>query len=334
MANPRSGCSAAGRMARAARAFIDGLAPDQRQTACATFDAPDRREFTYLPGPRPGLALDEMTDEQQARAMELLATGLSERGMANARTIMQLEGILAEIERAVGRRGWQRRHPRYYWFRILGYPDGSGPWAWKAGGHHLAVHMTIVGEQVAGTPQFFGANPAVVPDGHAHAGLRTLADEEDLGRALVTALTPAQRELAVSAPLAPRDIITRSDPVADVTQIPSGLIGDHMSGEQRELLVRLIRRYLGRVIPAVADTAWEEIDDAGLERVSFRWAGPTDPGHGHYYAVLGPTFLIEYDNTQNNANHIHTVWRDLRHDWGDDLLAAHYASPISADHEH
>ncbi|WP_165367738.1 DUF3500 domain-containing protein [Phytoactinopolyspora endophytica] len=328
MANPAASADVAGTMAGAAQAFIDSLGPEQRTRACAPLDSPDRREFTYLPGPRPGLALSDMNAVQQRRAMELLATGLSERGLANARAIMQLEEILAEIERSTGRAGWDRRHPEYYWFRVLGEPGGPTPWMWKVGGHHLCVHMTVVGEKVAGAPQFFGANPAVVPAGHASAGLRTLPEEEDLGRTLVAALTPAQQKIAVSSPVAPDDILTRRDPVADVSDIPPGLMGRDMDGDAQELLVRLIRQYLGRVVPDVADSAWREIDGAGLEKVTFRWSGALEPGpgNGHYYAVLGPTFLLEYDNTQNDANHIHTVWRDLRHDWGEDLLAAHYAS--------
>jgi hypothetical protein len=329
MADRVSSTGAVGRMTGAAREFLASLEPGQRSRAHGPFDVPDRREFTYLPGPRPGLALADMSAEQQARAMDLLATGLSERGLADARAIMQLEAILAELERSVGRRGWERRHPDHYWIRVLGDPGGAAPWAWKVGGHHLAVHLTVVGEQLAGTPLFFGANPATVPAGHPKAGLRILPDEEDLGRALVTMLPEHHRQVAVTAPVAPGDILSRHDPVADVRLIPSGLAYHDLDGEHRDLLVRLVRRFLDRAIPEVSATAWADIDRAGLDRVTFRWAGGIEPGHGHYYAVLGPTFLLEYDNTQNNANHVHTVWRDLRRDWGEDLLAAHYAA-----HEH
>lgn len=226
----------------------------------------------------------DMTPQQRDAAMELLATGLSGQGLVTAQAIMRLEEILAEIERSAGRSGWQRRHPELYWFRVLGSPGDTQPWAWKVGGHHLAVHMTVLGAEIAGTPQFFGANPARVPDGHADAGLRTLPEEEDLGRALVTALTPAQRDIAVAAAVAPNDILTRHDPVADVGRIASGLPGGDMDDEHRDLLERLVRRYLERVIPDVAGAAWSEIEAAGLERVSFRWAGSMmpGPGNGHY----------------------------------------------------
>ena len=314
-----------GQMAAAALALVDSLDPEQRRRVMAPFDAADRREFTYLPVPRPGLALIDMSADQRARAMGLLATGLSSRGLADAHAIMQLEEILAAIERSAGRSGWRRRHPEHFWFRVLGSPGGSAPWAWKVGGHHLAVHLTVVGEQLAGSPLFFGANPATVPDGHPHAGRRTLPADEDLGRTLVTALPIALRETVVVRPTAPSDILTRHDPVADAGRIPPGLEYAQMDGECRQMLVRLIGHYLGRAIDEVSGAAWSDIEAAGLERVTFSWAGPVEPGRGHYYAVLGPTFLLEYDNTQNDANHIHTVWRDLRRDWGEDLLAVHYA---------
>ncbi|NED95735.1 DUF3500 domain-containing protein [Phytoactinopolyspora alkaliphila] len=326
MANSASGNAAAGRMSAAARSLLDSLSPAQRAQAWAPFDVEDRREFMYVPGPRPGLGLWEMNADQQGHAMRLLATGLSERGLATAQAIMGLEEILAGIERAAGKGAWQRRDPGYYWFRVLGEPGGMDPWTWKVGGHHLAVHMTVVGDRIAGAPQFFGANPARVPDGHPKAGTRTLPEEEDLARALVADLTPGQWEVAVRPAPVPQDIITRDDPVADVGGIPSGLMYNDMGAGPRDTLARLIRCYLGRVVPDAADAAWAEIEAAGLDRVAFTWAGHTDPGNGHYYAVLGPTFLLEYDNTQNDANHVHTVWRDLRNDWGEDLLAMHYAA--------
>ena len=64
--------------------------------------------------------------------------------------------------------------------------------------------------------------------------------------------------------------------------------------------------------------------EAGVERIHFAWAGPIEPGHAHYYRIHGPTALIELDNTQNDANHIHSVWHDPRNDFGADLLRAHY----------
>jgi hypothetical protein len=313
-------------MTSAARAFLASLDDGQRAKATAPFDTPDHREWTYVPGPRPGLPLKEMTDEQRRLALALLDTGLSERAQQTARGIIALEPILGELERASGT-VHHDRDPELYWFRVLGEPGGSAPWAWRTNGHHVAVHVTVVGDRVAVTPHFFGANPAMVPSG-PQQGLRTLPDEEDLGRALVRALDDGQREVAVVAQTAPSDIMSRMDPVVDRSAMPSGLAYGEMTDDQREQLRTLIRHYLTRPTKALADEAWAELERAGLEPVTFTWAGSLEPGigNGHYYAVLGTTFLLEYDNTQNNANHIHSVWRDFANDWGEDLLAQHYAT--------
>ena len=200
--------------ARGGPALLAALGPEQHAAATAPFETPDHREWTYLPGPRAGLSLREMDDAQRELAMRLLATGLSEQGLATARDVMALEEVLGDLEREVGRPGWERRHPRHFWVRVLGTPDAREPWAWRVNGHHLAVHLTLVGDEVAGTPQFFGANPAVVPRG-PHQGLRTLPLEEDLARALLAWLDAGQRAVAVTDPVAPQDIATRRDPVAD-----------------------------------------------------------------------------------------------------------------------
>jgi len=313
---------AAGRMRAAAAAFLATLRPDQRPLAAAPFDTPDHREWTYLPGPRAGLALEDMSDAQRSLAMRLLDTGLSERGAADARAIMELESTLRELERQLGDPGFTRRAPQYYWFRVLGDPAGDAPWAWRANGHHLAVHITVVGESISATPQFFGANPARVP----HTGARILPIEEDLARELLGSLDADQSAVAISDPVAPDDILTRRDPAADPTRIPAGLAHRQMTLVQRDLLGKLVRQYLERVTPEVAELSWRSVTETGLDGVAFTWAGSQTLGDGHYYAVTGPTFLLEYDNTQSNANHIHSVWRDLRHDWGEDVLRAHYAA--------
>lgn len=314
-------------MTKAAAAFLQSLQPEQQVAAHASFDAEDRRSWTYLPGPRPGVALRDLDSHQRELAMVLLDSGLSAQGAESARAVMALEAVLRGLEEQQGSSGSDRRHPQHYWFRVLGEPGSREPWVWKVGGHHLNVHMTIVGDRVAGAPQFFGANPATVPSGHHHAGLRTLPQEEDLARDFLATLTPTQRDIAVTSVAAPGDIQTRRDPVVDRNTVSHGLYARDLRADQRDRLTKLIRLYLDRVIPEIADVAWQDIADAGIDNVSFQWAGSTEvkPGHGHYYAVLGPTFLLEYDNVQNTANHIHTVWRDLRNDWGEDLLAAHYA---------
>ena len=314
-------------MRKAAVTLLAALGPEQHAAATAPFETPDHREWTYLPGPRAGLSLREMDDTQRNLAMRLLATGLSERGLATARDVMALEQVLADLEREVGRPGWERRHPGHFWVRVLGTPDARAPWAWRVNGHHLALHVTLVGDEMAGTPQFFGANPAVVPRG-PHQGLRTLPLEEDLARELLGRLDAGQRAVAVTDPVAPQDIATRRDPVADPGLVPRGLSAADMDGAQRTALTVLVRHYVERVASVVARPALQAIDGPGLSTLTFAWAGGLEPGTAHYYAVSHPTFLLEYDNVQDGANHAHTVWRDLRRDWGADLLAAHHAGRL------
>ena len=219
---------------------------------------------------------------------------------------------------------WRRRDPELYWFAVFGEPDDVAPWAWRVGGHHIAIELTMADGRVIGSaPSFLGANPATIPSGPG-AGGRAIDGEETLARALLASLTPAQRAIAVVDPVAPPDIRSGHGRRADVRDVPSGIRHDQLGAVQREGLERLIRHYLDRAQPDVAEDEWARIRSGGLAPVTFAWAGPDTPGRGHYYAVRGPGFLIEYDNTQNGANHIHSVWRDLDNDWGEDRLAAHY----------
>lgn len=314
-------------MRATANAMLGRLDADQRRAATAAFDVADHRDWTYLPGPRPGLRLADMTAAQRALAMDLVDTGLSDRGRVDVRDVLWTEAIRRRLEQT-GPGSTQDPYAEHnYWIRILGDPAASDPWGWRINGHHLALHATVVGDAVATTPQFFGAEPATVLDG-PHAGRRTLDVEQDLPREFLATLEKGQREIAVTAPLAPRDILTRDDPVAESSKVPSGLAYGEMTGPQRRLVTRLVRQYLDRCTDQAADRAWADITAAGLELITFSWAGSERTGEGHYYAVTGPTFLIEYDNVQDDANHIHSVWRDLRNDWGEDVLAAHYAAHI------
>lgn len=246
--------------------------------------------------------------------MRLLDSGLSRAGARTARGIMALEPILKAIEEAAGRSDTERRNPEHYWFSIFGDPAGDEPWAWRVGGHHLCLHFTVVGGAVAVTPLFFGANPAHVPSG-PEAGLRVLAAEEDLARSLLASLDDRQRRETIVSPDAPRDILTRNEIRAEVAAAPTGIAYSSLRPDQQAGLTQLVELYLGRVDAA---------PPVQTDRLSFAWAGSTERGQGHYYAVRSDDFLIEYDNTQNDANHIHTVWRDRLRDWGEDLLAQHY----------
>jgi hypothetical protein len=307
----------------AARSFVVSLGEAGRAAALSEFDTPDRKVWTYLPGPRPGVAVGDLTDGARGAFDELLDLTLSTMGADRTRQVMNLDDVLRQVERSAGKAGWHRRSSDRYWVRILGDPDDE-VWAWHLGGHHAAIHATVVRDAIAVTPCFLGANPAVVHSG-PHTGLQVLREEEALARDLLTALTVDQLAVAVVSRTAPDDIATRHDPVADPGVVPAGLRHEDMDASQTQRLEALVRWYLGRAAEPVANEAWRSVAEAGIGEVSFAWAGPTTVGAPHYYAVKGATFLLEYDNTQDRANHAHSVWRDLRRDWGTDLLAEHHA---------
>ncbi|HEY6893274.1 MAG TPA: DUF3500 domain-containing protein, partial [Rhodanobacteraceae bacterium] len=195
------------------------------------------------------------------------------------------------------------------------------PWGWRVEGHHISLHFTIVNGTVAGSPTFFGSNPAEVREG-PKKGLRILAAEEDAARALLQSLDAQQRTKAILDVTAPGDILTMAS--VDIKPLaPAGLTADAMTPSQRDLLMKLLDVYTGFMAPDIAADRTSRLTKAGVGKIAFAWAGPMERGQKHYYRVQGPTFLIEYDNTQNDANHIHSVWRDFDGDFGRDLLRDH-----------
>jgi uncharacterized protein DUF3500 len=323
--------SPASEITTAVRAWLDGLDEAQRAAATFPFVTPERFVWAYTPGPRQGLAIRDMRPDQRAASSAIVSSAMSSRTAGEIAAIIALETVLGEIEQAGGRAGWLRRDPELYWFAVFGDPGSGSPWSWRVGGHHVAIHVTVVDDLVVGvTPSFLGANPAVIPSGPG-AGSRTLPGEEELARAVLDELTREERDVAVVDGAAPADILTGTGRLADLRSVPAGIRHADLGSPRRAALERLIRHYLERVRPEVAEAAWERIIAAGLGDTTFAWAGSDIPGRGHYYAIRGPSFVIEYDNTQNGANHIHAVWRDLENDWGEDLLAEHLAAAHRAD---
>jgi hypothetical protein len=316
--------TAAEELARAVRAWLDGLDAGQRARATFPFTAPERFAWDYRPGARGGLALADMRAGQRSAALTVVATAMSSRGADEVASIIALEPILGALERETGRSRFER-DPELFWFSVFGDPDAEAPWSWRIGGHHVAVQLTVADAQIVGSaPSFLGANPAMVPSGPS-AGSRALTGEETLARELLAGLSAEQRAIAIVDSKAPPDIHSGNGARADLQAIPSGIRHDELTPPQQAGLETLIRHYLGRARDDVAAAEWRRIADAGLAPITFAWAGPVEPRRGHYYAIRGPRFLVEYDNTQDGANHIHAVWRDLANDWGEDALAAHYA---------
>ncbi len=305
-------------MAHAASGFLEVLTPDQRAAAHFSFQDQERFNWHFIPRERRGLSLGELTDEQRERTSTLLESGLSQEGYLKASTIMELELVLRELGGNP-----DVRDPDLYYVSIFGEPGGSAPWGWRFEGHHLSLNFTVVdGAPVAWAPAFFGANPAQVREG-SREGLRPLAAEEDLARSLVRSLSPEQQDVAVVDTETPRDIITGNALQVDPLS-PAGISVAELSSQQVDQLVLLLDEYLSRMADDLARERRERIQASGLSEVGFVWAGSLQPGEPHYYRIQGPTFLVEYDNTQNEANHIHSVWRDFDGDFGRDLLREHY----------
>jgi hypothetical protein len=306
-------------VAEAATRFLEALRPALRAECVLPIEDGNRLAWSYLPGRRRGVSLGRMNETERREALAILETALSVQGYRKAEGVRELEGILREIEAF----GSLRRDPDAYYLTIFGDPSTRGPWAWRFEGHHLSLNFSsATGRIVSETPSFYGANPARVPEG-PRKDWRLLAAEEDLARQLLASLDPGQRTRAILPVAAPADIIlgVGRGRVPD----PEGVAYAELSAAQRRILMDLVGAYLGNLREDVASVQRGKIEKAGLDAVRFAWAGGTKTGEGHYYRIQGPTFVIEYDNTQNHANHVHSVYRDLEDDFGGDLLRRHYA---------
>jgi len=341
------------RMSEAADNFLASLAPYQRRQALFDFPSQEARtEWHFTPVARGGLPFANMDRHQRRKAEKLIATGLSRTGYVTASTIVGLEMTLDFKE------GWiwpdTGRDGSLYYVSIFGRPDPVQPWGWRFEGHHISLNFTIVkGQIVAPTPTFFGPNAAGMTLS-AVASLRPLAGVEDLARDLIHALDEGQRAAVILAPAAPSDMVTSNHRAVAEGQLhlgeteiekwraaaglehshidalrfsysPRGLAAGAMNSGQREILHALIGEYIHRMPEELAEIELARLQQTGIEQVHFAWAGGIERRQGHYYRLQAPNFLVEYDNTQNDANHIHSVWRDPANDFGADILARHYS---------
>jgi len=305
-------------MSECANRFLNSLTPEQKAKTTFAFDDAERVNWAFVPLERKGLRLDEMTSYQKQLAYSLLSAGLSQVGFTKAVTIMSLDDVLKVMEKDDGK----RRNPEKYYFSIFGTPSDKGTWGYRVEGHHCSQNYTVVNGKVMDAPSFFGANPAEVREG-PRAGLRVLGQEEDLGREVIASLDPEQRKTAIVDATAPKEILTSNNRTAALKGQASGLPASKMNAQQLEKLNNLLEMYAQNMPEQIAQYREEQVKKAG-KNITFAWAGGVNKGDPHYYRIQSPAFLIEYDNTQNNNNHIHAVWRDMTGDFGEDLLKAHY----------
>jgi hypothetical protein len=309
-------------MSQAANEFLQSLSSKQRSMTQFKFDEDERYNWHFIPKTRKGIPLKELNVVQRKSAMKLLHAALSDTGFQKTNAIIQLEDILRTVE---GRpEGDEYRDQGKYYVSLFGNP--SDPiWGWRFEGHHISFNFSSRDNRlVSATPNFLGANPAVVLSG-PEKGMEVLKDETRLGFDLLQSLDPKQKEKAVINIDAPADIITGADRKAIIADT-HGVSYNELNSDQKKIFMQLLSLYIHRYTRLFAMNMMKDIESAGLNNLLFAWAGDQQIGigHPHYYRIKCPTIIIEYDNTQNNANHVHTVVRDLKDDFGGDELLEHY----------
>ena len=310
-------------MAKAAHLFLQSLSEKQKNQVQFVFTDEERYNWNYIPRRRKGLSLNDMTPQQIKEAYALLRIALSDTGFNKTYSIIQLENVLREVEDRLPNDTY--RDPGNYSFSIFGNPSKDAIWGWRLEGHHIAFNFSLENNRlVSGTPGFLGSNPAIVLSG-SEKGKYILKDEAELAFALLGALNKEQIDKAIISNEAPGEILTAASRYAMIND-PKGILYNELNGSQQKIFMQLLSIYIHRYTRLFADDMMKEIEEADLNKLRFAWAGDqeTGVGHPHYYRIQGPTIIIEYDNTQNNANHIHTVIRDLKNDFGGDELLKHY----------
>ena len=304
----------------AAVKFINSLDSSQRVRSVFDFGQMSRYDWHFLPASmvtRQGISVRELDNVQKQNFYALLKSFLSDKGLTRAKDIMSYEYLLKELEP-----NNSNRIPEYYFVAIYGRPDRDSIWGWKFSGHHLALNFTIVKDQLVFAPFFFGVSPAEIKDG-ANKGKRVIKDEEDLAFELVNSFTKEQKSKAIFQLEAFIEIVTTN--AAQVSSLPPvGILASDMTPEQKIVLNKLIVAYLSSMPDEIAKIRMRRIIAEDMNEMRFGWAGGLVKGEPHYYRIQGKTFLVEFDNTQAKANHIHSVWRDFNGDFGIDLIKEHY----------
>ena len=321
MATKAAQAQAATEMADACGRFLESLSPDQKAKATYLHEDGERIFWYYPPLNRHGLPLRDMDARQRELAYAVMASGLTEKSYEQAKLIIDLESILGPLEAEEDAVTWVR-DPALYYFTVFGEPNGSDPWGWRVEGHHVSLHFSIWGDEVISvTPFFFGANPAEVRKG-PQTGQRILGACEDLALELMDSLDAGQRSRAIIYDEAPWDLLTHNS--SRVSLPPEeGLAGSRMTGTQKEMLMALVTDYVSRVRSEVSQQKLAALTETGLNGLHLAWGGPVRMDQPHYYRIHGGNFVVEFDNRQNDANHIHSVWRDVANDFASDVLRDH-----------
>jgi len=306
--------------------FLDSLSDELKTQTVFSIDDEERFNMNYVPINRKGPRFHDFNETQKAVALDLLKSSLSDEGYRKSKEIMSLEAVLRVIENDDNDRmsdGKPRRDPMNYHFCIFGDPSSEKPWGWRFEGHHLSLNFTSSDSKISSaTPTFFGTNPGVIRI-TGHKEKEVLKKETALSFKLVNSLSPEQLKKAMFADIAPLEIITTTKRNVEGFE-QKGIYHDDLTSEQQKLFHELIDLYLNNYEQNFSEGYRDKIKKAGIENLSFSWAGSLEPGTPNYWCIQGPVLLIEYDNTQTNANHVHTVVRDPTNDYGEDTLKKHY----------
>ena len=301
-------------MIAAANAFRKTLTPEQLQQASFGFNDPERLNWHFIPRPRKGLPLKDLEGPALVAAKTFLHSGLTEAGYDQTLNVMSLEEVLYLLEGGEREARRDRRDPGKYYLSIFGEPSDKGSWGWRLEGHHISLNFTLKdGAVVGSTPEFFGANPGTIDAGLGRQ-IRVLGSEEDIARQILKLCTPEQQKITWIDKTAPGEVPGPNQLQAEIGP-PLGLPFSGMSNDQKKLLQDLLNEYLKNLPASITTQRRAELEQAGLDKIHFAWWGGSELHEPHHYRVQGPTFVIEYNNTQNNANHVHSMWRNLKGDF-------------------
>ncbi|MFP6603878.1 MAG: DUF3500 domain-containing protein [Pirellulaceae bacterium] len=308
-------------MVDAAKAYLATLDEKHQAQTTMPYDSEKRVDWHFIPKmERKGLQFRDMKPEQRKAAGQLLRSSLSQAGYTKAQKIMALEAVLHDLEKA--NPGKFRRDTERYYYTLFGEVGAESRWGLSIEGHHLSLNFVVdKGKVISSTPTVLCANPLIVPADFPglKKGERVLAKEESLAFDLINSLSEEELKIAMIADKAPREV--RAAGEAQPPQTESvGLTYGALKTEQKKFLKGLVFEYMRVMPPPVMAERNKAIIAANPDNIHFAWAGSRKPGVGHYYRIQGPTFLVEFVNTQpdaagNPASHIHSIWRDLSGDF-------------------
>lgn len=295
-------------MRLAATSLLVGARPEVRKRLSFAFDAPERHRWTYVPGERAGVTLDDMEPDERKLAMNLLAASLSRTGYEKATNVMKLAAVLKET------RGFGRGQGAYA-FAIFGKLEPDSLWGWRVEGHHLSLNFTSFGDRVISvTPHCVCADPMEVSVG-LYAGLAPIYREDYIGRDLARNLDDAQLARTRRAGDVPSDV--RAGPRrAEIAVEGGGIAFSELSNEtQRHLMLGIAETYISNLPDDLAKAQMARLEGAARDSLRFEWAGGFETSDLHYYRLHGPALSIEF-STRERVSHVHTLWREPGNDFG------------------